>query len=39
MGTADEFSMDILINALTTVSKECAPACPMLDLCWCRAQF
>ena len=37
MGTADEFSMDILINSLTTVSKEYgaafadwAPAAAML---------
>ena len=25
MGTSEEFAVDILVNALLTVSKECAP--------------
>jgi hypothetical protein len=33
MGTADEFALDILINALDTLSRECAPRACLVETC------
>ncbi len=33
MGTADEFALDILINALDTLSRECAPCARLFSTC------
>lgn len=33
MGTADEFALDIMINALDTLSRECAPCARLFSTC------
>ncbi len=39
MGTADEFALDIMINALDTLSRECAPWARLFRTCLHAQRF